>query len=83
MSVKQTGFAPFARDLTIGGASGCLAKTMCAPLERVSSANDPFVLPFGVSKCLGDDRRVTMSERHCTLTPTGKGSHAEASYETE
>ena len=35
MSVKQTDFASFTKDLFLGGASGCLAKTVCAPLERV------------------------------------------------
>ena len=37
MSVTKSGVGPaeFAKDLILGGSSGCLAKTICAPLERV------------------------------------------------
>ena len=37
MSVTKSGVGPaeFAKDLVLGGSSGCLAKTICAPLERV------------------------------------------------
>ena len=37
MSVTKAGVGPaeFAKDLVLGGSSGCLAKTICAPLERV------------------------------------------------
>lgn len=37
MSVTKSGVGPseFAKNLVLGGTSGCLAKTACAPLERV------------------------------------------------
>ena len=35
MSVKNSDISTFAKNLVLGGASGCTAKTICAPLERV------------------------------------------------
>jgi len=32
---KEATFADFAKTMMLGGTSGCLAKTLCAPLERV------------------------------------------------